>query len=596
MTGKACFYSLLGASKSASPAEIRSAYRRKALATHPDKGGTAAEFAQVVVAFETLADPSRRAEYDEKFGKCVSKHKKCESKLPHKRPPQPEEKEPQAKKQRTSKKTSKAAKPWSFERPPQCKQRKSWRPEEFENFVHRFFGHPRTELKAEVARMTQDHLEAFLLFLSNNTLEPPTVEPTQPPEPAEPAEPAEPEFVHTSDTGHLFHGTSHGGVTDDEADLVEDAQFLAICDAWEDELEDLAEDTVASGKPCGNRRGTNSNARVKGIVKSWKSDRYVVVIGIDGLAIKSRFALDLHSAINVHISFIRFREMFREKVKNGVSHEAAFLQAKAVMLAEANAANTPIKMIFVLGGNKMIYDDQEALSEWRCRRFKLYMKNLQSLIQRQTKLGEGCRARELKKRWGVSSLPPGIQQASFQSENDSVYAELSLRDGTTYLVWVFKSKFSLGWRGCRSSKFIARLFFVSCFAKVCRSLPAKIVRGDEGSGDRQCLAGKQRGCGCRRGIKTTRFGSHDSYFHGIRSMTDTKVPCVKKGLARIFSGLRNPQAVSCFPKIQRHAVWVTVTVSAPSFLGLNCWTHVMVGNLATCACQSLGHKRGRWIR
>ena len=475
MTGKAampCFYCHLNASKSASPAEIRSAYRRKALATHPDKGGTAAEFGQVVLAFETLADPSRRAEYDEKFGKCVSKHKKCESKLPRKRPRQPEEKEPQAKKQRTSKKTSNAAKPWSFERPPQCEQRKSWKPEEFENFVHRFFGRPRTELKAEVARMTQDHLEAFLLFLPNNTLEPPTVEPTQP---VEPGECAEPEFVDTSDTGHLLHETTGGDVTDDGADMVEDAQFLAICDAWEDELEDLAEDTVDLGKkPCGNqRRGTT----IRGIYKlRTKREAYAVVLGIGGLAIRSRFAIDLQSAINVHISFIRFREMFREKVRNGVSHEAAFLQAKAVMVAEANAANTPIKMIFVLGGDKVFFDEKKALSEWRCRRFKIYMKNLQSLLQRQAKLEEGrraqelkkmkkredreaklkegCRARELKKReqrelreqknrWGVFPLPPGIQQASFQSENDSVYAEFLLRDGTSYLVWAFTSKFSL---------------------------------------------------------------------------------------------------------------------------------------------------------
>ncbi|CAE7218607.1 hyou1 [Symbiodinium sp. CCMP2592] len=54
-------YTALGVSVSAGEADIRSAYRRRALATHPDKGGSAEAFRLVVKAFETLADPRRRA-------------------------------------------------------------------------------------------------------------------------------------------------------------------------------------------------------------------------------------------------------------------------------------------------------------------------------------------------------------------------------------------------------------------------------------------------------------------------------------------------------------------------------------------------------
>jgi len=43
---------------------MRSAYRRRALATHPDKGGNAPEFLEVVEAFEVLSDRVRRAAYD----------------------------------------------------------------------------------------------------------------------------------------------------------------------------------------------------------------------------------------------------------------------------------------------------------------------------------------------------------------------------------------------------------------------------------------------------------------------------------------------------------------------------------------------------
>ena len=58
------FYEALNVSSSAAEAELRSAYRRQALATHPDKGGTPEAFRLVVAAFETLTDPVRRAAYD----------------------------------------------------------------------------------------------------------------------------------------------------------------------------------------------------------------------------------------------------------------------------------------------------------------------------------------------------------------------------------------------------------------------------------------------------------------------------------------------------------------------------------------------------
>eukprot|EP00928_Gymnodinium_smaydae_P038238 TRINITY_DN26416_c0_g1_i1.p1 TRINITY_DN26416_c0_g1~~TRINITY_DN26416_c0_g1_i1.p1 ORF type:complete len:511 (+),score=136.78 TRINITY_DN26416_c0_g1_i1:60-1592(+) len=58
------FYGLLGVRRSADDAQIRTAYRRRALATHPDKGGSASEFLEVVEAFEVLSDRGRRAAYD----------------------------------------------------------------------------------------------------------------------------------------------------------------------------------------------------------------------------------------------------------------------------------------------------------------------------------------------------------------------------------------------------------------------------------------------------------------------------------------------------------------------------------------------------
>lgn len=66
------YYDTLGVQRTATSAQIHAAYRRQALATHPDKGGSPEDFRRVVAAFEELSDPSRRAAYDrrlEMFGR-----------------------------------------------------------------------------------------------------------------------------------------------------------------------------------------------------------------------------------------------------------------------------------------------------------------------------------------------------------------------------------------------------------------------------------------------------------------------------------------------------------------------------------------------
>jgi len=63
------FYEILGISKSASPEEIKKAYRKKAIEFHPDKnpGNAKAEenFKQAAEAYEILSDSSKKAKYDQ---------------------------------------------------------------------------------------------------------------------------------------------------------------------------------------------------------------------------------------------------------------------------------------------------------------------------------------------------------------------------------------------------------------------------------------------------------------------------------------------------------------------------------------------------
>jgi molecular chaperone DnaJ len=61
------YYEVLGLTKTATPDEIKKAYRKKALEHHPDKGGDETVFKEIAEAYEVLSDKEKRANYD-RFG------------------------------------------------------------------------------------------------------------------------------------------------------------------------------------------------------------------------------------------------------------------------------------------------------------------------------------------------------------------------------------------------------------------------------------------------------------------------------------------------------------------------------------------------
>jgi curved DNA-binding protein CbpA len=63
-------YAVLGLSREATPADIKTAFRVKSKATHPDPGGGRREFELVKRAHLVLSDPDRREHYD-KMGEVV---------------------------------------------------------------------------------------------------------------------------------------------------------------------------------------------------------------------------------------------------------------------------------------------------------------------------------------------------------------------------------------------------------------------------------------------------------------------------------------------------------------------------------------------
>jgi len=61
------YYRVLGVSKTATPEEIKSAYRRLAKIYHPDRGAdpdTEKKFKEIQKAYAVLSDPAKRAQYD----------------------------------------------------------------------------------------------------------------------------------------------------------------------------------------------------------------------------------------------------------------------------------------------------------------------------------------------------------------------------------------------------------------------------------------------------------------------------------------------------------------------------------------------------
>jgi hypothetical protein len=60
-------YAVLGIERAATPQQIKAAYRGKAREAHPDRGGTAARFAEIQRAYEVLSVPEERQRWEASY-------------------------------------------------------------------------------------------------------------------------------------------------------------------------------------------------------------------------------------------------------------------------------------------------------------------------------------------------------------------------------------------------------------------------------------------------------------------------------------------------------------------------------------------------
>jgi curved DNA-binding protein CbpA len=60
-------FRVLRVTTTATPDDLRRAKKERALETHPDRGGTVADFDAVTTAYETLADPIKRRDWERAY-------------------------------------------------------------------------------------------------------------------------------------------------------------------------------------------------------------------------------------------------------------------------------------------------------------------------------------------------------------------------------------------------------------------------------------------------------------------------------------------------------------------------------------------------
>ncbi|CAE8682577.1 unnamed protein product [Polarella glacialis] len=462
------FYGALGIDESASESDVRSAYRRRALATHPDKGGEAEVFRLVVEAFELLADPSRRLAYDQKLrllrGAGGRGHNRCTTpasssaaapaapaaaqasraeSVQQKRGPKsagsgPPRCSTEAKQQQApsqgGRSASTGAQPASTseECAAGCADRKT-----AEEILLKLM---EMRMQKAVRMLLQDLSAAVLrqlVALLSSDDQPGNKEPVGAGLPRAAASQDDGSFEVPNCVADSSSAESEPSSSDSEANCHEPEPLHAISD-----------EVHAEKRPNSTLPGSS---RMRGVVK--KGRLFVPGIGIEGVVVRTQGLPSLDSAIDMHISLVRCRQLVHTYLDQGMDLSQAFSRSVNTVKEERkDSGATPMQLNFRVRFPKgrMVYFKTSSFDEFivalstrsqhkRCRAAEdLNQRDLRARLKKRRWLKElilslqlSLQQKALLSRWGVRELPAGIELATLVSQDDSLCAVLQLLDGTS---------------------------------------------------------------------------------------------------------------------------------------------------------------------
>ena len=385
-------YTALGVSVSAGEADIRSAYRRRALATHPDKGGSAEAFRLVVKAFETLADPRRRAAHDRELERANSAPE-SKTEAPE-RAPRPNKR---CRQQRPREAKSAEAKPKRrCEAPSGDRSTGSPAPEDIPKLAKELLRLSLTFIRSRLKKLVLEMLRELLAFLETAGVQ------------------------AASECGEDEEENYASASGDDSEDV------LPLCD---DECPDLVceDDLESETKLHPDCRGPGRSG-VRGVtlhrVRGYKT--YRANVGFKGIIAHTQYCSNLDTIIDFHMSLVQMRHRFFKECEAGKPFDQALDIATEQLHREKEGADAPkIRLSFlcarVTGGRKVSLDEMKLV--WQAYQEALAMGREEKLLR----LHQRAQERAERKQEMEQERRESKHTAKVQALRTALQAELQMR-------------------------------------------------------------------------------------------------------------------------------------------------------------------------
>ena len=467
-----CFYKTLDLAPTATDHEIRSAYRRCALTTHPDKGGSAEAFRAVVHAFETLIDVTRREAYDH-LRRCPNKSSFAAGSVKKEvRPPKKRHGESNAEPANLAK--SAKDKPKPAPAAPEGPRKKAKRPpppatEPNSKMDCDPVGHadlfclllrlPKKQALKELEKLTEEALNAFAEFLESREAEEILLK------------------LSVSRPCKLRMLALKDGPKTRKLEAVQVPKKARAVNNKEMPKAPKPTARMNSDTPTAPAAPRLAKPRLKGISCSSRDGRYhTYIVLFPCFMTNVQCVKNLDTAIDMHISLVQMRQCVHAGLVEGKDFRQVLREAIDTIQKERTAAGAEELRLrfrsYVRSGprwytprnhdlDKAIQDTTEvtgltepsragvgapakekagmlpsreeemAARQKRCLAFaRVKHGRLKAMILTLQARFQKVRRQKLLQAWGVPELPEGLQLNSFQSPDDSLCATLRLSDGT----------------------------------------------------------------------------------------------------------------------------------------------------------------------